>query len=138
MWALMSAKHHASIFYQTYETSMMDYVKNFKALIGVIETYGGAYGCEPGLVQSQLIKQGVALTDLATPNPNQLRNAEKMCRKKYRLCMLLLGADQSRYAKLKDDLSNDMTKGVDNFPKTMVEGMRLMTSYKVPPRAQRI
>jgi hypothetical protein len=52
--------------------------------------------------------------------------------------MLLLGADQSRYAKLKDDLSNDMTKGVDNFPKTMVEAMRLMTNYKVSPRAQRI
>ncbi len=31
-----------------------------------------------------------------------------------------------------------MTKGVDNFPKMMVEGMGLMANYKVPPRAQRI
>jgi hypothetical protein len=49
--------------------------------------------------------------------------------------MVLLGADQSRYARLKDDLANDMTKGVDNYPKTLVETMRLMTDYKVPPRA---
>jgi hypothetical protein len=52
--------------------------------------------------------------------------------------MVLLGANQSRYVKLKDDLANDMTKGVDNFPKTLVEMMRLMTVYKVPPRAPRI
>jgi hypothetical protein len=32
-----------------------------------------------------------------------------------------LGSGQSRYSKLKDNLSNNMTKGVDNFPKTMVK-----------------
>jgi hypothetical protein len=79
-WALMSAKHLASIFYQTYEMLMTDYIENFKALIAVVETYGGAYGHEPGLVRSQLIKQGVASTDLAAPDPNQLKDAEEMCR----------------------------------------------------------
>ncbi len=137
-WALMSAKHCASIFYQTYEMLTTDYVENFKALIGVVETYGGAYGCKPGLVRSQLIKQGVASTDLAALDRNQLKDAEETCYEQYLLCMLLLGADQSRYAKLKDDLSNHMTKGVDNFPKTMVEAMHLVTNYKVPPRAQRV
>jgi hypothetical protein len=42
------------------------------------------------------------------------------------------GADQSRYLKLKDDLSNNMTKGVNNFPKTMVETLQLMSNCKVP------
>ena len=50
----------------------------------------------------------------------------------------LHGADQSRYGKLKDDLSNDMTKGVDNFPKTIVNTMHLMSDYKVPERAPRV
>jgi hypothetical protein len=76
--------------------------------------------------------------DLAAPDLNELKDAEDMCRKQYLLCMLLLGADQSRYMKLKDNLSNDMTKGVDNFPKMMVEAMCLMTNYKVLPRAQRV
>jgi hypothetical protein len=31
-----------------------------------------------------------------------------------------------------------MTKGVNNFPKTMVEMMQLMSNYKVPARAQHI
>jgi hypothetical protein len=52
--------------------------------------------------------------------------------------MLLWGADQSRYSKLKDDLLNNMTKGVNNFPKTMVNTLQLMSEYKVPARAQRI
>jgi hypothetical protein len=75
---------------------------------------------------------------LAAPNPNQLKDAEETCPEQYLLCVLLLGVDQSRYAKLKDDLSKDMMKGVNNFPKTMVEAMHLMTNYKVPPRAQHV
>ena len=51
--------------------------------------------------------------------------------------MLLRGADNSRYFQLKVDLSNDMTKGTDNFPKTIVETMRLLTNYIPPPRLQR-
>ena len=43
-----------------------------------------------------------------------------------------------RYAKLKDNLSNNMTNGVDNFTKTIMEMMRLMTDYKVLPRAKGI
>jgi hypothetical protein len=58
--------------------------------------------------------------------------------KEYLSCMALRGANQSRFKKLKDDLSNNMTKGVDNFPKTLVEAMHLITDYKVPARAPRI
>ena len=50
--------------------------------------------------------------------------------------MLLRGADNSRYFQLKVDLSNDMTKGTDNFPKTIVETMRLLTNYVPLPRLQ--
>jgi hypothetical protein len=31
-----------------------------------------------------------------------------------------------------------MTKGVDNFPKTLVEAMRLMMDYKIPARAPHV
>ena len=52
--------------------------------------------------------------------------------------MLLRGADNGRYHQLKDDLSNNMSLGKDNYPKTMVETTRLLNEYKVPPRAQRV
>ncbi len=52
------------------------------------------------------------------------------------MCMLLRGANNSRYFQLKVDLSNDMTKETDNFPKTIVETMHLLTNYVPPPRLQ--
>ncbi len=88
-------------------------------LVGVVETYGGAYGCEPRLLRAQLIKQGVSASDLDAPDLIKLKKTEEICCKQYLLCMLLWGADQSRYSKLKDDLSAGMTKGVNNFPKTI-------------------
>lgn len=127
------------VFYQSYDMETTEYVENFQALIGVVETYGGAYGREPGLVRAQLKKQeGVATADLDAPDPQQLKDAEAVCREEYLSCMVLRGADQSRYGKLKDDLSNNMTKGLDNFPKTIVEAMRLMTDHKVPARTPRV
>ncbi len=35
-----------------------EYVEHFKALVCVVETYGGAYGQEPGLVATELVAQG--------------------------------------------------------------------------------
>jgi hypothetical protein len=32
------------------------------------------------------------------------------------------------------DLANDMTKGTDNFPKTMVKTMQMLNDYKVSAR----
>ena len=52
--------------------------------------------------------------------------------------MLLWGADNGRYYKLKDDLANNMALGQDNYPKTIVETTRLLNDYRVPPRAQRV
>jgi hypothetical protein len=126
------------MFYQGYDMSTTEYAKNFKALIGVVETNGGGYGCKPGLFRAQLIKQGVSASDLDAPDLTKSKKAEEICCKQYFLCMLLQGADQSRYSKLKEDLSNDMTKGANNFPKIMVTKLQLMSNYKVPVRAQRI
>jgi hypothetical protein len=52
--------------------------------------------------------------------------------------MLLRGSDNIRYGHLKVELANNMTKGVNNYPKLMAEPARLLNDYKVavkPPRA---
>jgi len=43
--------------------------------------------------------------------------ADEVCHECYLSCMLLRGADNGRYLQLKVDLSNDMTKGTNNYPK---------------------
>jgi hypothetical protein len=135
-WALENAKHRVSVFYQGYNLSTTEYLKNFKALISVVKTYGGAYGCKPRLLRAQLIKQGVAIGDLDAPDPTEMKKVEEKCCKQYLSCMLFRGADQSRFSKLKDDLLNYMTKRVKNFPRMLVKTLQLMSNYKVPVRAQ--
>jgi hypothetical protein len=128
MYALEQAKHQVSTYNQAHDVTNTEYVEHFKALVGVVETYGGAYGCKPGLVAMELVAQGMKPEDIATADRAAIIKAKEVCRKCYLSCMLLRGADNGRYHQFMVDLSNDMTKGTDNYPKTMVETMRMLTN----------
>ncbi len=43
-YALEQAKHRVSKYYQAHNVTNTEYVEHFKALVGVVETYGGAHG----------------------------------------------------------------------------------------------
>ena len=116
--------------------TITEYVEFFKALAGEMETFGGAYGNKLGLVRAQLHHQGVAEADLNAPDANEHKKALAVCREAYLLCKILRGSDNSRYYQLKTNLANDMTKGQDNYPKTIVETTRLLNDYKVLARQQ--
>jgi hypothetical protein len=67
----------------------------------------------------------------------QMAKEKADCSKAYLPCMLLRGANSIRYGLLKTELSSDMTKGQDNYPKTMIEATPLLNDYKkVSVRAQ--
>ncbi len=85
---------------------------------------------------TQLIVQGVKPKDINTTSQDEIKKVKKVCHECYLSCMILRGANNSQYFQLKNDLSKDMTKGADNFPKTIVETMHLLTNYKAPPRLQ--
>jgi hypothetical protein len=109
-----------------------------KALVGVVETYGGTYGNVPGLIKAQLLEQRVLVADVDTLDADKLKKTLVVCHDSYLLCMILQGSDNSRFYQLKTDLTKDMTKGQDNIPKTIVKRMHLLNNYKVPVRQQRI
>ncbi len=137
-YALKQANHQVSMYYQAHDMTNTEYVEQFNALVGVVETYGDAYGQEPGLMAMELVAQGVRPEDVDSADWVAIIKAEEVCRKCYLSCMLIRGADNGRYFQLKVDLSNDMTKGADNYPKTIVETMRLLTNYVPPPRLQHV
>ena len=64
-----------------------EYVEYFTALVGVVETFGGSYGREPGLVLAKLIEAGVA--DQDNPTKTELEAAYAICREAYLAIMLL-------------------------------------------------
>ncbi len=87
---------------------------------------------------TQLIAQGVKPKDVDTASQDKIKKAKKVGQECYLLCMILHGANNSRYFQLKNNLFNDMTKGADNFPKTIVETMLLLTNCNAPPRLQQV
>jgi hypothetical protein len=70
------------------------------------------------------------------PNADKLKKTSAMCHDFYLLCMNLQGSDNSRFYQLKTDLANNMTKGQDNFLKTIVETMHFLNDQKVPVRQE--
>jgi hypothetical protein len=103
-YALEQAKHQVSTYYQAHNVTNTEYVEHFKALVGVVEMYGGAYGRKPGLVTTELVAQGMKPEDVATADCAAIIKAKEVCRECYLLCMLLCGADNGRYYQFKVDL----------------------------------
>ena len=46
--------------------------------------------------------------------------------------MMLSGANNGKFWKLRKDLSNDCVKGRDNYPSTVDGMLRMINTYKVP------
>jgi hypothetical protein len=72
-----------------------EYVEHFKALVSVVEMYGGAYGQEPALVATELVVHEMQAKDVNTTSQDKIKKAKKVCRECYLLCMILCGADNS-------------------------------------------
>jgi hypothetical protein len=114
-FSLEGAKHRVQVFIQGYDVTVTDYVEYFMALVGMVETYGGAYGNKPGLLREQLIKQGVSAVDVdktianGAPDAAKIKKALVVTRDCYLSCMILQGSDNSRFYQVKTDLQNIMS-----------------------------
>jgi hypothetical protein len=86
-WALEQAKHRVSVYYQRHDVSNTDYIQFFQALASVVETYGGACGNEPGLINAHLMEQGIPADQLDTATPQQMAVAKAACCKAHLACM---------------------------------------------------
>jgi hypothetical protein len=135
-YMLKGTKHRVSTFYQSYNTTTLEYVEHFRVLVGVVETYGGVYGNELGMIRAQLMAQGVVAADLHHPNLTKLKKAKTVCWEEYLLCMILQGLDNTMFYQLKIDLANSIIMKKNEFPKTMVETQLLLNDYIMPPRQQ--
>ncbi len=94
-YALEQAKHQVSTYYQAHDVTNTEYVEHFKALVGMVKMYGGAYGREPGFVATELVAQGVRSEDVDSADRATIIKAEEVGRECYLSCMLLHGANNS-------------------------------------------
>jgi hypothetical protein len=86
-----------------------DYYNEFMAIVKGVESYGGEWGQEPGLIPAKLDTAGIADPD--NPTADELTTAKAAAREDFLAMMLLSGANNGKFWKLGEDLSNDYVKG---------------------------
>jgi hypothetical protein len=128
-WALQQAKKKAYLFVQREGMSNTDYMEEFLANISVVETYGGEWGQELGLIRAKLEADNTVV-DVDNPTPDELERAKTAAKEDYLAMMFLSGADKTKFWKLWDELSNDYAKGTDNYPSTLDGMLRLLNNHR--------
>ena len=140
VWALVQAKKSVYLFLQQTGMYIDEYLKQFKALIATVESHGGSFGDEPGLILLELEGANVGATggktlwDSATPH--EMKAAKALSRAKIIATMFLSGASFKQHQEMKDDLANEWTLGSDRYPTTIEETVRLLNNYKITTRPQ--
>ena len=118
---MMQAQKPVMLLQQTKYQSNNDYKKVFEDLINTVETYGGTFN-EPGLLLSQLVKNGVvegADEDiLGEANPAQITAANSTVSEITQVAIFLGSTNYHKYKQLKDDLEKDLSKDTENYPTT--------------------
>ena len=84
-------------------------------------------GEHPGLISTVLLEEGISP---AGATDDQRTDATKTAKERYLTCLLLSGADNTRYGQLKTDLENENLKGKDAYPKNYKQIMKLLNNYK--------
>ena len=102
--------------------------ENFRALVEVVEIYGGAYGKEPGLIKEELKALIVNYIDAA--DDDTIAIEEDVVHNLILVLMILSGANNGIYVVLKYDLSNHYTMGTINYSINMEKYICLLYNYK--------
>ena len=141
-WAVVQAKKRIYLYVQNYKTTNDKYGEDFEAYVKVVETYGGTF-VEPIMLEIELAKMGV---DPANENSSradaaaedELLEAERLARKKALGLLVLSNANKGRYKEITTKLHNNIMMGVDKYPKSVEEAVRLLNNYRTcqpaPPR----
>ena len=111
------------------------YYEEFKALVTVVETYGGTF-LEPDVLEKQLLDTGVLadmtnnLSIIENSNQGETKATTKITQEKILALMLLKGANWHQFSEVCNSLYNQFTQGVDTYPKTIENTARLLNNSK--------
>ena len=98
-----------------------EYARNFRSLWDTVEAFGGSPGIHQGLVNAELKRKG-----LTSPNDDQIEAAENVAVEQVKAALLISGADQRKFRKLKDELANNYLLCTDQYPDTLEKVGRIL------------
>jgi hypothetical protein len=111
------------LYTQTKKDTVEEYARNFWSLWDTVEAFGGSPGIHQGLVDAELKRRGIT-----NPNDNQLEAAQHVAVKQVKAALLISGADQRKFGKLKDELANNYLLSTDQYPDTLEKAWRILAN----------
>jgi hypothetical protein len=128
--AIYDAKRKLYLYNQAPEQTVSDYYNKFKGIVEVIEHNGGTLA-DIGLVRFYLEEEQL---DITSASAEEKRLATEKARNAMVGCAFIIGADKTRFGKLKEDLQNSYTQDDDKYPKDLIGAYKLLTNWKQDPR----
>ena len=104
--------------FQGRQFSVKDYLEQFTNHVNVLEHIGANVVDDTGIIEQ--IAQGAIVTDAH----------REQAKEQYFATPFLMGADQSRFGKLIEDLENSHLLGDDIYPKTINYAYNLLSHWK--------
>jgi hypothetical protein len=97
--------------------TLHEYLKDFQALVQVLESYGAALGAE-GPYQDSIMEQVKDANPGLTPQ-EYVKGATFAAKRKSVAIAFLKRADRKRYGGLWSELENSFTRGNDHYPSNL-------------------
>jgi hypothetical protein len=118
---------------QGHNQTLHEYLKEFQALVQVLEHYRAALGAEAPYQDS--VNAQIMAGDGLTPAEYRTRSVA-VAKKKSVAIGFLKRAGRKRYGGLWSDLENTYTRGQDYYPNDLTGAYNLLLNYKPPPSHQ--
>ncbi len=83
-----------------------------------------------GLVNG-LLSNTTRVKDMQKPTDQEIAKAEDDSCEAAKAALLVSGADERQYGKLKDELANNYLLGSGQYPNTFEKAMRILGNYQV-------
>ena len=126
---LVQALKTLYLYTQGEKESVEEYGRNFKSLWDTVEAFGGSPGVHKGLVEG-ILKDPGRVRNVNSITDAERRAAEQEVSDTVKAALVISGADNRRYGKLKDELANNYLLGTDQYPDTFDKAVRILGNYQ--------
>ena len=144
-YAIAQAIKRLLLFFQHKDMSNEDYYEQFLALWDIVIQFGGSVNNHTTLIDARaaeiaLINNRIDANGDGDPNGNDQAAALTEVDEKMKACYMLSGANNIKFASLKDWLENQYTMGINQYPNNCESLLGMMDNFRAtnyPPPSYR-
>ncbi len=100
----------------------------------IVEAFGGSPGIHQGMIEAML-KDLTKVANVGKPTVAEISKAEDDATEAVKAALLISGADEMRFGRLKDKLANNYLLGTDQYPDTYDKAVRSLGATRRVGRA---